>query len=287
MKLTTALAQIRPMVESNLNRLSRIHYARDLQKFTNWLTLTQRTSIRASTISYEIIQEYLDWLLSVENCAIATRHRHFATLKKYFRLLHQTGKITSDPTALAKLPDIPTRQPIYLTHAELNSLLSQPDRTLPNGIRDHAILSVLAYCGLRESELISLTLADFNANPPSLHIIGKGDKERFIPMNELSLNALQIYLTSAQITLPSAKIFPLSAISIYFLVKKYVTKAGITKRISPHKLRHTFATHLHDNDIDLLDIQTLLGHQSITTTQIYTHTNHERLAKAVQTLTTD
>ena len=185
---------------------------------------------------------------------------------------------------------MPKKLPVYLINSELQKLFSAPDQTNIMGIRDFAILTMLSFTGIRLNELVNITLKDLDLERETLKVWGKGSKERLVPLNRIVINSIKVYLERRPIS-DSEAIFlnkfgtRLSGRSVENIVKKYVRLAGINKsKISPHKLRHTFATLLHMKEVDIIEIQKLLGHASITSTQIYTHTNPEKLKRAVDKL---
>ena len=198
--------------------------------------------------------------------------------------------IEANPMEPIQSPKLPKKLPIYLTESELQHLLTLPDREKPSGIRDFAILLLFSYTGMRLSELTSLNLDSINLNDTFVRVMGKGSKERIIPLLQPGIEAIIEYLdirphNDERALFLSKRKTRISNRAIGHLVDKYRALAGIPRnKFSPHKLRHTFATLLHSKDVDILDIQALLGHSSIATTQIYTHTNPKRLQKAVEKL---
>ena len=208
----------------------------------------------------------------------------------FFEFCVTRQEIELSPAAVIHTPKQPKKLPIYLVKEELTKLLSAPDRSKPSGVRDAAILSSLAFTGCRLSEIVGLNVRDLSLEQRSIRVMGKGSKERMIPLNDVVYQAINEYLNVRENTDSPAFFLNrfgkrLSGRSIENIVRKYVLQAGIFKhRISPHKLRHTFATLLHVNDVDILEIQALLGHASVTSTQIYTHTSSSRLRSAVKKL---
>ncbi len=237
------------------------------------------------------------------NYRSATVSRIISTLKSFFRFCVEQRYLEISPADLIRLPKQPKKLPIYLVSEELKKLLDAPDRDTFIGIRDYAILVTLGFTGIRRQELISANVDDVNFSHSSLKVFGKGAKERLVPLNNWVLDALRAYMDQRPITetralfininnrrgglkgRPEGDDRRLSPVTVHKIVKKYVRLACVgNSKISPHKLRHTFATLLHMNNVDILEIQKLLGHAAITSTQIYTHTHSDRLKKAVDTL---
>jgi integrase/recombinase XerD len=198
--------------------------------------------------------------------------------------------LTADPTLNLESPKVRRLLPVYLRMEDVDRLLDQPDPAKPNGLRDRAILEVLYSTGLRVSELSTLKVSDIEMRMGCLRCMGKGDKERLVPVGRKALAAVQTYLAKSRPVLLRAMagnaspwLFVnrfgnrLSRIAIWRLLTAYGRRAGIRVRLSPHKLRHSFATHLLERGADLRSVQLMLGHADISTTQIYTHVMEERL----------
>jgi integrase/recombinase XerD len=211
-----------------------------------------------------------------------------SSLKKFFNYLQNEDVIVENPMSNISSPKKEQHLPQYLTIDEVNALLEMPDLKNKLGIRDKAILETMYATGFRVSEISSLKLTDIHFDLGMIQIIGKGNKQRISPIGEIALQYINNYLVNSRNLLSSTEkeqqyVFlnvrggKLSRISIFELIKKYAKQAGITKNISPHTLRHTFATHLIENGADLRIVQELLGHSSIVTTQIYTHVSQEHL----------
>ncbi len=274
-------------VEKNLAEKTRKAYLYDLERFQEYLIhLTGRMPSIAS-INADQIREYLNYLQVDRGYKSATLGRTIASIRIFFEFCVMREQLTVSPAAHIHNPKQPKKLPIYLVHEELVRLLRSPDRETPQGKRDAAILTTLAFTGCRLSEIVGLDVDDLSLTQQSIRVMGKGRKERIIPLNSLVLAELNEYLDVRGISEDNALFLNrfgrrLSGRSVENLVRKYVLQAGIFKnKISPHKLRHTFATLLHSRDVDILEIQALLGHASVTSTQIYTHTSSSRLRAAV------
>jgi integrase/recombinase XerD len=214
-----------------------------------------------------------------------------ASLRNFFRFGLAEGAVSVDPMLNLESPKTRRRLPVYLRMEDVDRLLNQPDPATPQGLRDRAILEVLYSTGLRVSELVHLKVSDMDMRMGCLRCIGKGDKERLVPVGRRALAAVQAYLGKSRPLLlgkrPAGNAVPwlfinrfgnrLSRIAIWRLLTAYGRRAGIRARLSPHKLRHSFATHLLERGADLRSVQLMLGHADISTTQIYTHVMQERL----------
>ena len=219
--------------------------------------------------------------------------RELSAIKAFCRFLHERGELQGDPSQNMRMPHLPQRLPSVLTRQEVEDLLQAPDTGAAGGKRDAALLEVMYATGLRASELAGLQLADVDLAGGYVKARGKGGKERIVPLGELALLQLEDYLAMGRPALlkqrRAAAVFvnrsgrAMSRQSVWKIVKKYVLQAGIDKPISPHTLRHSFATHLLEGGADLRALQQLLGHADIATTQIYTHIVQQRLQTVYHT----
>lgn len=219
--------------------------------------------------------------------APATLQRKLACLRSFYRYLRREGQIADDPTAELRAPRASQRLPRVLTRDQVNSLLEQPHGTTPQALRDKALLETMYACGLRASEAIGLTLADLDLDAGVLLARGKGSKERLVPVGGVALTTLAAYLERGRPKLvgiaEESHVFvnlrgrALSRQGLYKIVQRHAKAAGLDASMSPHTLRHTFATHLLAGGCDLRSLQEMLGHADIGTTQIYTHLSTERL----------
>jgi integrase/recombinase XerD len=219
--------------------------------------------------------------------AAATLQRKTACLRSFYRHLRREGTITHDPTAELHGPRKALKLPEVLTRDEVNRLLRAPQGVSPAALRDRALLEVLYACGLRASEAVDLALEDVSLEDAFLRARGKGSKERLVPIGREAVSALRAYLTRSRPVLvglgPERHVFVnrrgggLSRQGLYKIVQGYASSVGLGERMSPHTLRHTFATHLLAGGCDLRTLQEMLGHADIATTQLYTHLSTERL----------
>ncbi len=213
--------------------------------------------------------------------------RRLSSLRMFFRFLQREKMSETDPTANIELPKLSRPLPAYLSGEEVEGLIRQPDLKTPLGKRDRAMLELLYATGLRVSELVGLQVGDVHRQMGFLRVMGKGSKERVIPVGRSALKFLQEYLDSSRPKLAKGRLSDglflstrartMTRQQFFLLLKRYARAAGIKKNISPHKLRHSFATHLLNNGADLRSVQAMLGHADLSTTQIYTHVTAERL----------
>lgn len=278
-------------VERNLSPRTRAAYRYDLNRFGEWLTgVLTNPNPPLHVITVHHIKDYLAGLQEDRRYRPTTLSRVIATLRVFFEFCVTQGKLESSPALTIHNPKLPRRLPIYLIESELQRLLAAPDPNDAAAVRDYAILVTLGFTGVRLQELVGLDINDIDFERRTVKVMGKGSKERLIPLNAIVIQALRDWLLCRPGTEDTAVFLNrfgrrLSGRSVENIVKKYVRRAGITKaKVSPHKLRHTFATLLHVNDVDLVEIQTLMGHATITSTQIYTHTNAGKLRSAVSRL---
>ncbi|MEW5821363.1 MAG: site-specific tyrosine recombinase XerD [Cyanobacteriota bacterium] len=273
-------------VEKNLSNYTITAYKNDINQFLQW----KQTENPAEFIFNEDIKLFLDYLS--ENYKKNSASRKIATLKTFFKFLNREKLIVLNPSKDIRAPKKERQLPAFLDKNEINSILNTPDISLPKGLRDRAILEVLFATGLRVSELCSLNFSNINLEENEITVLGKGSKERIVLISNKAKRFLTKYIDLAYDNLCKNETlknksssplfinnngFRLSTKSIDRIVKEYAQKANITKNISPHTFRHSFATHLLNNGADLRVVQELLGHSSISNTQIYTHINSERL----------
>lgn len=217
--------------------------------------------------------------------------RHITTIRNLYRFLLDKGAIATDPTALLAAPTHWQNLPKYLNRQQIDSLIAAPDASKPQGLRDRAMLELLYATGLRVSELCKVGASDLELNMGVVRVLGKGNKHRIVPVGKAAIRAVELYLASGRPLLlkgrPSPYLFitnrggAMSRQAFWKLLAGHGKKAGIFHDLTPHVLRHTFATHLLEGGADLRSVQTMLGHADISTTQIYTHVMRSRLRKTV------
>jgi integrase/recombinase XerD len=274
-------------VEKGLAANTLAAYELDLRKFEEFAG-KRRLSLEA--LGRDHVVDFLGDLYR-QGLDSRTVARNQVSLRNFFRFAVAEGALSADPTLNMESPKARRTLPTYLRMEDVDRLLNQPDPATPQGLRDRAILEVLYSTGLRVSELVHLKVSDMDMRMGCLRCIGKGDKERLVPVGRRALAAVQAYLGKSRPLLlgkrPAGNAVPwlfinrfgnrLSRIAIWRLLTAYGRRAGIRARLSPHKLRHSFATHLLERGADLRSVQLMLGHADISTTQIYTHVMQERL----------
>jgi integrase/recombinase XerD len=260
-------------------------YGRDLALYGTFLRTRAGDPLAAG---HEDLQAYLRWL-SDRGLSARSRARNLSALRSYYRFLRLEGRTVADPTAWIDSPKGWKKLPRFLSGAEVEQLLSGPDLTTAAGRRDRLLLELLYDCGFRVSELASLRREDIDGESWVIKVRGKGGKERFVPYGEEAAAALETYLGgsggSPAAVLSGPYLFPgrsgghLTRQGVWKIVKRHLRARGLRTDVSPHVLRHSFATHLLNNGADLRSVQMMLGHADISTTQIYTHLTQERLKK--------
>ncbi len=272
-------------IERNLADNTVSAYGRDLEKFRRYLSSVKKEDV--SLVERDDIQDYTRFLKG-KNFSSQTIARNLVSIKMFFRFMMREGKIKNDPSQDLEAPLSWSKLPEVLGINEVENLLNQPALMKRNGCRDRAILELLYATGMRVSELVNLKLSDLNLKIGYVRCLGKGEKERIVPVGKIAREVLENYLAKARPVLTgkgkdSQYLFvnkhglPFSRQAIWKMLKKYVRKAGIRKNVTPHTLRHSFATHLLHGGADLRSVQEMLGHANISTTQIYTHVDRGRL----------
>ncbi|UCG34841.1 MAG: site-specific tyrosine recombinase XerD [Candidatus Omnitrophota bacterium] len=270
-------------IERGLSKNSLLSYELDLKKYLDYLG--KKGVTEPARVAREDITDFLFSLRQrITPNSIA---RTLSTVKNFHRFLVREKITPNDPSHLVETPKLDKKIPSYLTFDEVTRILKAPNLKTVQGLRDRAILELMYAAGLRVSELATLKASDLNLEVGFVKCKGKGSKERIIPMGKIAQQFLEKYLERARPKLVKNKISvylflaqggrTLSRQSIWKMIKATVKKVGIKKKVSPHTLRHSFATHLLERGADLRSVQEMLGHSSITTTQIYTHINQTRL----------
>ena len=280
--ISSFLTHIR--VEKGLSPNTVSAYRRDLMKFSEF---AQKRKLTLKTVSRDDLVDFLAALYRqrLESKSVA---RHLVSLRNFFRFAQAQELIPGDPSVNLESPKIRRSLPGYLRLEEVERLLAQPDAKTPFGLRDRAMLEVLYSAGLRVSELVGLRVSDLDTKVGCVRCIGKGDKERIVPIGKKALSMVERYLRDARPKLigkfaGSSTLFvnrrgkPLSRVGVWKILSAYGRRAGLRVALTPHMLRHSFATHLLERGADLRSVQLMLGHADISTTQIYTHVVEERL----------
>jgi integrase/recombinase XerD len=274
--------------ERGLSRNTLDAYRTDLLQYGRFLEERQESALEATPGD---IADFLELLAKGTEerspASPATIHRKSACLRSFYRHLRRDGLLDTDPTATLSTPRRSRKLPQVLTRGEVDKLLAQPRGTEAAALRDRALLEVMYACGLRASEAIGLELMDVDVEEGVLRARGKGSKERVVPIGQAALRALRVYLDRGRPKLvkgsPETHLFVnfrgghLTRQGLYKIVRRHALTAGLADRMSPHTLRHTFATHLLAGGCDLRSVQEMLGHADVSTTQLYTHLSSERL----------
>ena len=266
-------------------------YGRDLEEFTRYLEPGTAGKIALEALDHITIRDFLGHLVGKGNGKRSVA-RKLASLRSFFRFLHRRGELESNPAQLVATPRQPVRTPRFLTIRQMEELLSLPDLSSDRGQRDRAILEVLYGTGIRVGELVSLNLGSPALEEALLRVRGKGRKERLVPFGRPAAEALREYLPirnrivrAQRSTRLTEALFVnlrggrLSARSVQRILEGYVQQCSVAIAVHPHLLRHTFATHLLNNGADLRSIQELLGHENLSSTQIYTHLSVDELVR--------
>ncbi|MEO5702547.1 MAG: site-specific tyrosine recombinase XerD [Gammaproteobacteria bacterium] len=276
-------------LERGLSENTLTAYRTDLQKLAHWLV---GHNVNLLTAKRSHLLDYLATCIHTRKRPSSTA-RLVSSLRRFYQLAVREGRLEEDPSARIDAPKLGRSLPDFLTESEVEALLAGPVVDDDLGLRDRAMLEVLYACGLRVSELVSLNVMQVNPRQGVLRIMGKGAKERLVPFGEEAQSWLQRYQHEARpalikkhdVTLTSESLFvtgrgaAMTRQAFWYRIKHYARVAGITKKLSPHTLRHAFATHLLNHGADLRVVQMLLGHSDLSTTQIYTHVAKERLKK--------
>lgn len=277
-------------IEKNLSNNTVDGYLNDIKRLTNYIDYSLEganiTSIRLTDL-----QTYLVWLNEL-GITPRTQARNISSIKSFYKFLIYNNIIESNPATLLELPKLGRKLPVVLSVEEINSIVEAIDLSKPEGHRNKAIIETLYSCGLRVSELIELRLTDIFAAEGFIRVKGKGDKERLVPIGRVALKEISHYLeqtrnkqivdkSSENILFLNRRGKKLTRVMIFTIIKNLAQKAEIKKTISPHTFRHSFATHLIEGGADLRAVQEMLGHESILTTEIYTHLDREYLRQAI------
>ena len=270
-------------LEDGLSKNTLDSYKFDLYNFFDWLN--QNKTLDLESVTRSDIQQYLSFKFPFSKARSISRL--LSTLRRFYRFLYREKKITIDPTLQIQKPKIPKSLPKSLSEDEVESLLDAPDVNIDIGLRDKAMIELLYACGLRVTELVNIQLTELDFVDGVIRVTGKGDKTRLVPMGEEAMDHIQRYLSLARENILKNKkskyLFvthhgqSMTRQTFWHSLKKYSIIANIKQSISPHVLRHAFATHLINHGADLRVVQMLLGHSDISTTQIYTHVARERL----------
>ncbi|MDP4264158.1 MAG: site-specific tyrosine recombinase XerD [Bacteroidota bacterium] len=278
-------------LEKSLSDNSTEAYLRDIDKLTEYLQ--QSHSLKApSELKLKDLQQFTKWIAE-SGMTPSSQARIISGIRAFYKycLLENISK--TDPTTLLEAPKLKRALPDVLSFDEIEKIISQIDLSKPEGGRNKAILETMYSCGLRVSEVVNLRISQLYYEAGFIRVTGKGDKERLVPVGRSAVKYLKIYLKDIRVHIPvkpgnedivflNKRGAKLSRVMIFLIIKELAGKAGIQKTVSPHTFRHSFATHLIEGGADLRAVQEMLGHESITTTEIYTHLDREFLRKTLE-----
>ena len=266
-------------------------YMQDIEKLTQYLLLinADKTPQQIELSDLEKFVKYISEL----GMTPSSQSRIISGIKNFYKYCLQEHIVTKDPTALLEAPKLKRSLPDTLSFNEIESIIAAIDLSTPEGVRNKAILETLYSCGLRVTELVNLKISCLYLDVGFIRVIGKGDKERLVPVGSNAIKHISLYKNNTRVHIPikpgnedilflNRRGRKLSRIMIFLIIKDLARQAGITKNISPHTFRHSFATHLVEGGADLRAVQEMLGHESITTTEIYTHLDREYLRDTLQ-----
>jgi len=279
------------LLDKGLSNNTYLAYRNDLRHYLSFLHDHGIRDISQS--GTEDVRSFIV-LMSELGVASSTIVRNITSIRMFYRYLLMEEVVEKDPAENVEIPKKERKLPVVLEIQEVEALLDQIDLSDPKGIRDRAMLEFLYATGIRVSELIGLTQSDLMEGEGFVRVFGKGSKERIVPVGDVAVNFVKLYRREVRPSLARKKfggdvLFlsmrgrPLTRVAVWKILKEYVRKAGIQKNVSPHTLRHSFATHLLEGGADLRSVQEMLGHVDISTTQIYTHLDREYLKEVIQT----
>jgi len=277
-------------LEKSLSANSVDAYLHDVAKLIQYFEVLG-ISINPEKVQSDHLKGFLKWINEL-GMTSTSQSRIISGLKGFYKYLLLENIIQADPTELLESPKIGRKLPSTLSIPEINDLINAIDLSTPEGERNRTILETLYGCGLRVSELVNLRISNLFFNEGFIKVTGKGNKERLIPIGTVAMKQIRIYLSTVRIHIPVKKghediVFlnrrgsRLSRVMIFTIIKQLAIKTGLKKQISPHTFRHSFATHLVEGGADLRAVQEMLGHESITTTEIYTHLDRDYLRSAI------
>jgi integrase/recombinase XerD len=277
-------------LEKSLSENTIQGYTRDVEKLVEFLSIEKNT-ISMQDIKLEHLQAFLKWI-NESGVEAVTQARTISGIRAFYKYLLLEDVVNHDPTALLEAPRTGRKLPDTLSIEEINNLIEAIDLSKSGGQRNKAMIETLYSCGLRVSELVNLRISNLYFADGFIKIIGKGDKERLVPIGNSAIKQITIYKEEVRchetpkknqedILFLNGRGASLSRVMIFTIIKQLAIKIGLIMQISPHTFRHSFATHLIDGGADLRAVQEMLGHESITTTEIYTHLDREYLRQAI------
>jgi integrase/recombinase XerD len=278
-------------LERSLSENSVEAYLRDIEKLTEYLQDSKCLKTPAE-VDLKDLEKFVKWISQL-GMTPASQARIISGIRSFYKYCLLENIVSKDPALLLEAPKLKRALPDVLSFEEIESIISQIDLSKPEGGRNKAILETMYSCGLRVSEVVNLRISHLYLDVGFVRVLGKGDKERLVPIGSSAVKYIGIYKNTIRVHSPvkpgnedilflNVRGTKLSRVMIFLIIKDLVSKAGITKNISPHTFRHSFATHLVEGGADLRAVQEMLGHESITTTEIYTHLDREFLRKTLE-----
>jgi integrase/recombinase XerD len=277
-------------LEKSLSDNSVEAYLRDIEKLTQYLQ--EETLKTPAQLELKDLQSFVQWITEL-GMTPTSQARIISGIKAFYKYCLLENITSKDPTTLLEAPKLKRALPDVLSYDEIESMMAQLDLSKPEGGRNKAIIETMYSCGLRVSELVNLKISSLYLDVGFIRVIGKGNKERLVPIGRSAVKFINLYKNNIRVHLNpkpgnedilflSLRGSKLSRVMIFLIIKDLAAKAGIKKDVSPHTLRHSFATHLVEGGADLRAVQEMLGHESITTTEIYTHLDREFLRKTLE-----
>jgi integrase/recombinase XerD len=278
-------------LEKSLSDNSTEAYLRDIDKLTQYLQ-EKNNLLTPAQVRLEDLQQFIHWIAGL-GMTPSSQARIISGIKAFYRYCAAEEIITADPTTLLASPKLKRTLPDILSFEEIEAMFDQIDLSKPDGTRNKAMLDTMYSCGLRVSEVVNLRISQLYLDVGFIRVIGKGDKERLVPIGDNAIKNIRLYAEHVRVHIPvkpgnedivflNRRGTHLSRVMVFLVIKELAAKAGIQKTVSPHTFRHSFATHLVEGGADLRAVQEMLGHESITTTEIYTHLDREFLKKTLE-----
>ncbi|MBI3501030.1 MAG: site-specific tyrosine recombinase XerD [Bacteroidetes bacterium] len=278
-------------LEKSLAKNSIVAYTEDMERFVQFLS-EKKYDLSPGKIEHKHLTEFIEWLNKLQRSA-TTQSRVISGIRAFYKYLLLENLVTKNPTELLETPRLGRKLPDVLNVDDINNLLIAVDVSSAKGHRDRTMLETMYSCGLRVSELVNLKISDLFFDTGFIRVIGKGNKQRLIPIGNEAMKWINIYKNEIRVHLAVQKGFEdfiflnnrgkkLTTVMVFLIIKKLAQQIGLKKHVSPHTFRHSFATHLVENGADLRAVQEMLGHESITTTEIYTHLDRKYLRDTIE-----
>jgi integrase/recombinase XerD len=278
-------------LEKSLSKNSIVAYTEDVHLFVQFLS-DKKLDISPEKIEHTHLTDFLKWLNEKDRMA-TTQSRVISGMRAFYKYLLLENLVSKDPTELLETPKLGRKLPDVLNVDDINNMLNAIDLSTPKGNRDRTMLETMYSCGLRVSELVNLKISDLFFDTEFIRVIGKGNKQRLIPIGREAMKFINIYKNDIRVHQEVQKGFEdflflnnrgkkLTTVMVFLIIKKIAAQIGLKKHVSPHTFRHSFATHLVENGADLRAVQEMLGHESITTTEIYTHMDRKYLRDTIE-----